>query len=378
MGFYIRKTKIQNYSVWTETKTKDKRTREPVKREAYPTLGFNYAWTYEEAVAWAKQCNKKDQHERRKIVAAAKRTEESELFHEIYLPPTWLKEFDSHIDDLALGSDAWGKKLKIHWTTAKKLILSLEISPPDFKASHHKITSYMLKKRYSVGYIKRLRYILNQWGSFYSRKTKSYFEEIPALSSNQREKVIEAHEEKENVRKTSVPIDWDYLKTKQETFASAKLTLQFNWLMVACWFGLRPIEVDHLKTPQGKYWRVETTRDGQKELYVFQTKLRGISKEQRWKVIPVYFPEQVKALEIIEAKAFKRPLVKSMVKHLDIEGVDTYSPRKGFTDFMRDKGFDIEDVAVFMGHRDINQTWSAYKQRTLYKLPHDRQLKIAK
>jgi len=45
------------------------------------------------------------------------------------------------------------------------------------------------------------------------------------------------------------------------------------------------------------------------------------------------------------------------------EGYYLYSGRKGFTDLMLNKNHSIEEIASWLGHKNIKQTWESYKNR---------------
>ena len=101
---------------------------------------------------------------------------------------------------------------------------------------------------------------------------------------------------------------------------------------------------------------------------VYQTKLSSLSKDKRWKPIPLYFTEQKEAFKIIKSGQFKRPLNKTIQRLMDGQ-IETYSPRKGFVDLMLERGFALEDISTFLGHADINMTWRHYKDKFAFKLP---------
>lgn len=281
------------------------------------------------------------------------------------MPQGLLAGFNEHLKEPTLGSNERYETLKSQWTTAKKIILQLQISPESFYKSQFKFLAVLLKQQYSSDYAKRLRYIINFWGRFYSRKTKTYFAPIPALNGLQKEKLLEAREEKEDFRTASTPVEWNVLKNTKTTFENEGLIAQWNWLFPSTWFGLRPLKTDRLHTEMNKYWKLVKTKK-ELELWVYQSKLRSIPKPERWKGIPITLPEQKSALKIIESKNFKRPLVKTLSRIFEVKGIDTYSPRKGFTDLLLGLGFGPEDIAIFLVHRSIPMTWKPEKQNSKY------------
>lgn len=119
-----------------------------------------------------------------------------------------------------------------------------------------------------------------------------------------------------------------------------------------------------------QYWRVETLSTGLKVLWIYQTKLVAIPKEERWKGIPIIHEEQKFAHKIIESMKFKRPHHQKMQKVLGIS-YKLYGGRKGFVDLMLQKGHQLEAISQWMGHSTLGRTWRDYKDRTdiLFTLP---------
>lgn len=153
-----------------------------------------------------------------------------------------------------------------------------------------------------------------------------------------------------------------------ESLASVKGELNesnHNWLTLSVWLGLRPQEVDNLKS--GERWTTEKLADGKELLWVFQPKIVALPIEDRWKPIPILFEEQAIAPDILRRGDFRRPIVKTMRKHFG-EGVDLYAGRKGFTDLMLGKGHSLENISVWMGHSTLERTWKSYKNRRRYHL----------
>ncbi len=132
-------------------------------------------------------------------------------------------------------------------------------------------------------------------------------------------------------------------------------------------FGLLPKEIDSLHNPEK--WKIETLPNGRKILWVFQTKIIALPVEDRWKPIPIIYPEQYFANRIIELGHFKRPLVKTIHKYFG-KGTTTYGGRKGFSDLMLSKGQAFENISIWMGHSTLQRTWKSYKSRRRFHLTH--------
>lgn len=87
-----------------------------------------------------------------------------------------------------------------------------------------------------------------------------------------------------------------------------------EWLFISIWFGLRPSEIDSLVN--AKNFEVKYGHENKVDvLWVYQSKLGYIDREKRGKLIPILFTEQEKALQYIQSKSFKRPLLKTLQKH---------------------------------------------------------------
>ena len=163
------------------------------------------------------------------------------------------------------------------------------------------------------------------------------------------------------VRKASRP-----LSPIQLDSVSGKLNRRnFNWLYLSVWFGLRPMEVDHLK--HAEFWRIEVLPAGRKVLWVYQTKIIALPPEDRWKPIPILFEQQEFGLRIIESRNFRRPIMKTMRRHFG-RGTCLYAGRKGFSDLMLSKGHSLTNISIWMGHSTLDRTWRSYKQRRVYHL----------
>lgn len=369
MGIFVRKAKSGFRLI--EEKWKPKRHVKAVPREAYSALGFSHEMTFEEAKERATILNTQSQLESQKIAATARRVERDKLVDMAYLPKKMVSLF---LDELELDYEDNPDRLETimkHWNQAQILISAVELDPRDFFKDKKLIYAYYRKKAWSPDYCKRITGILNRWGSFCSNKTDSYFKPIPKMSGTLIEKIQDIRDEKGDVRTEAKPLIWSDLKNKRAKFKLDGLMLDWNWLFIGLWFGLRPEEIDSLKNKKN-LWKVENDPERKVDvLWVYQTKLTNIPKEKRWKPIPILFPEQKEALEIIKSGEFERPLNKTIQTSERLgPKIESYSPRKGFTDLMLDKGYSIEDISIFLGHENIATTWKHYKNKKKFKLPN--------
>jgi integrase len=366
MGIVLRKCKNNSFSVLIEKST-PKRHYIPVEPRDYHTFGLSSDMTYDEALEAKKQFLKKTQLEKKREVNSFLRGTDNRSIHEVYLPLNLIIAFEF---ELAKKYEDNGDRLDTilqHWRSAQKLIVAIEALPPDFFNKRFEIYNYFKKQTWSPDYMKRITKILNEWGSLYSRKAQSFYQIIPRINGSWKQKVLDAREDKVNVRQPAKPLTWDVLKKYKSTFETDGLELHWNWLFIGLHFGLRPSEIDSLKSP--KNWKTEYDTDLKVNvLHVYQSKLQMLKKEDRWKVIPVYSIEQKQALKLIESKVHKRPLPKTIQRIMG-EGYDCYSPRKGFTDLMLENHWSLEDVSTFLGHSSIDTTWRHYKNKKRFKMP---------
>lgn len=368
MGLFIySSSKKGSWRLLEKTYRDGKTLRKTIPKMAFRELGFREDMSIDEARSRAKQLNQQSNIDRRKEVEAARRVEHLKLVDSAYLPKLWVSKFENELNDLTFGKDDRIDTIMKNWRTVQRIIVELEIDPKDFYESRFKIYKIFIKRQYSPDYSSRMVRLFNLWGHFMSRQTNTYFQPIPTLKPIERQKLVEAREEKTGVRREADPLTQEMLNKYKSTFEDINLKTQWNWLYLASWFGLRPSEVDGLHDK--KNYVIEFDKKNKvKVLMVYQTKLTSLPKDKRWKPIPIFFKEQEAAIEIMLSGEFKRPLAKTLKRHVG-DNIDNYSPRKAFTDLMLSKGLDLEDVAVFLGHRSIETTWKHYKDKFTFKMP---------
>lgn len=252
-----------------------------------------------------------------------------------------------------------GTKLAHHWTAAKRVIKSLGVLPPDYFESRRKIYRYFADEELSVEYLKKVLRFVNLYGKYYARTYRLYFEDVPYPSGRDREEINDAFFDSGKRSKAALPLTPELLAGA----ASGMAPEHYRWLYLSFWLGLRPLEVDALKDPQ----RFKVTRDKNVTvLHVYQSKLKGIARDKRWKLIPLVEPEQ-KAIPVILKEEFKRPLVKTIAHWFGI-GHNTYSGRKGFESVMRERGWAFDAVSAWLGHQSLDRTWKSYTDRSRVRL----------
>ncbi|MEQ1722190.1 MAG: hypothetical protein ABL930_03380 [Pseudobdellovibrio sp.] len=339
-------------------------TIEPTEYHLY---GLKSDMSYEEAQQAAKQYREKTKLERHQTQVALKIQRTKKSVDKIYLPSHLTEPFIAELEVMYKNNHERLETVLQHWTSAQKIIEDIKQTPDRYFENRFAIYGYFKTKAWSPDYMKRITKILNQWGSFYGRKTGKYFEEIPRISGSWKEEVLDAREDKEHVRLPAQPLEWVHLQNSQTEFKNNNLEEKWNWMFIAFHFGLRPSEVDSLKNPKNFKIELDVVNKVQ-VLRVYQSKLKMLAKDYRWKTIPIHSKKQKKAIELIKLGQFDRPLTKT-IKRIIGEKFDTYSPRKGFTDMMLADGWQLEDISVFMGHSSIETTWRHYKNKATFKMP---------
>lgn len=365
MGVFVLKSKKSNFRVVLETWNPRKTVT--VKTENYPTYNISLHMTYEQAVSAAKEYNLKDNLTKKNESKKTEEMQRNKQLNEFALPKYLVEAFLSDLKHEYSHNQDRLETLLQHWNSAQKMIYILKIDYSQFFESRFKIFTYYEEQLWSPDYIKRITKICNQWGTYCARKKGTYFEPIPKIGIRIQQ-IIKKRDQKSNIRQAATPLKWDELNNLKSSFHSAGLAAHWNWLFIGLFFGLRPSEIDSLF--DSKNYRIEYDPTNKiNVLYVYQNKLKNMAEKKRWKVIPVFESEQIQALDLIKSKEFKRPLNKTLKRLFESKGIDTYSPRKGFTDLMLSRNYQLEDISTFLGHCSIDTTWRHYKDKLTFKLP---------
>lgn len=361
-NYYIR-IRPSGWFVWYQTSNDGKRSFEKVADLALGELGFKQTMTVDEAKARCVLLNKERSLIRDKVRKSAQRLTSIISTNEVLFPQADLAEFQELITEENFGSDEYLKNLNFQFNYIQKLCNALKIQPAEYRDSSKKIYKYFISQQTSLSYVSKLINFLNRWGKFKSKKTGEYFEPVPFPKGNEKSAITDSQQTKRGTE-TDLGVRTESLPLTPANLFSAKDDLkedQFNWLMLSVWFGLRPEEVDMLHNT--KHFKIEkNTQHKLTILHVYQTKLRGIAADKRWKKIPMLFKEQQACLSIIEIGQFNRPLHKVVRNHLG-KGITLYGGRKAFVDLMLSKGQRLEDISIWLGHKDISTTWQHYKDK---------------
>lgn len=379
-GTYYIRVRSTGWYVWYKCYEDGKSTRESVDKKALRDLGFKNEMSVEDAKKHCSQLNKERSLIREKIRKSAKRVTELKTINEVLFPQDRIDEFQALLSEENFGSDVHLQKLNSHFIFIQNLCNELRIQPIEYKESSKKIYKYFIKKKVSPNYASRLISLLNRWGKFVSKINGSYFDDVPVPRGRERAAIADAQQTKTGkdtelgVRTESLPLSPETLKRSKDKLKPE----QYNWLLLSVWLGLRPEEVELLKNP--KRYKIEYySKKKVRVLHVYQSKLQSISEDKRWKFIPIIFPQQQECLEIIESQNFKKPIYKIMRKYVG-KGITLYGGRKGFVDLMLSLDQKLEDISMWLGHKDISTTWAHYKDKNEinYTQTADTHLKLVK
>lgn len=337
-----------------------------VKEPEFSSLGFTKLMTLEQARDWCTRLNHENKTERienkRHKILNMMDVEEKKAF--ALLPEALVREFETLVllQRYAFGDKGSLEKNKLlcHWRAAKRMLLelnkTLKIKPEELAEQPEYLLNYILAKDWSLSYCRKLIRIINLWNKFFCKKTGKYFEEIPNPKGKARQRVSDNYSREHGLGKRSDALDIKTLEQQKENLIPA----QYAWLYVSAWFGLRPNEVDNL-TLDRTSWKL-MKQQGYDVLCIRQDKLTAIPVELRWKLIPLKYPEQALALELLKKGEMARPLPKTCRKYLG-DTVMTYGGRKAFEDLMTERGEPIANISIWLGHTNIRTTDQHYRNR---------------
>lgn len=345
------------WRVMKEEYENGKRTQKAVPKPALRALGFTEEMSVEQARARVKELNGRarvERQEQSKLARIAERVERDRLSHNVFIPEDVNQQFLSWLEKNVTGSEIHHERLKIHWATCKRLIIHCQLLPEEFEENKKQIYRYLAMKTYSLDYSKKLIRLLNLYGRFRAKLTQRYYEAIPQPKGHDRELINDSYHDSEGYLGPSEPLtpeDLNYLKQVINP-------LNWGWMYASLWLGLRPSELDMiLEDKTNRFHRVED-----QTLWVYQPKLTSIPRHKRWKPISIIFEEQREAVKLVLSKEIKKPLTKTIQKHL-VGRYTLYAGRKGFTDLMLERGQGLESIAQWLGHTSIETTWTKYKDR---------------
>lgn len=220
-----------------------KRVYRGVSLEEYVSFGLRLDMTQEEARATLKPFNSKEElarHEKRQN-EIVDRLKSERLTDELYLPSDLLTEFEESKLDLTRP------KIKSYWNRARQILAEVRLEPEDWDDNVHQFYNAFTKRQMSPSYVRQVFPLLNAWGKFIAKRRKCFFVPIPPMRGGNYKKVAEAYFNKTQTagNKESDPLTPELLENKRTEF----IPENYRWLLLSVWFGLRPIEVDLLRSP---------------------------------------------------------------------------------------------------------------------------------
>lgn len=367
MSVVIRKVtnKQQDSRKWKaqwETYPEGKRRATMIKPKDYVRYDLAETMTYEEARAIADHYNAKerktrDEAKRQSILEKVAKMDKAIV---LYLPHAFSEVFLK--EKLASIRDERAKKrYQTLWRAVRKTVEELEMDTYDWARRRKEIFIFFSEKHWSPAYVKKIIFVMNQWGEFLSDKQGKIYRNIKSPKGGDRELISDAYYETLKASKDSEPLTVDDLAKAKQTMKPE----QWKWIYVSLWFGLRPEEVSglHRVTPDAGRMAHEIRFEGtQKIVWFYQWKKRTMPKPKRWKRVPVLFPEQEIAIGFIQENQLEEPLPKTLKGHLK-KRLHLYGGRKGFQDLMTSHGREFFEIMDWLGHESIERTWRDYKNR---------------
>lgn len=372
MGYYVAKRTRKDGTIgWRllhNSWIKGVRVQRHIKPDEMRDLGFQPEMTLEQAKEIQTRLNAtthlKNWDRRRSIIQNNLNKEKKAKV--AFLPRLLVEDFlKSYRDRFDIQDPKEIGRANSHWRAIEKLTKELKKGPSEFSKNPEILYQYLKNKAWSLSHIRKILRMYNLWGRHYCLETNKVFIEIDMPTGKMRTSIVKAYKERiktqQILEKESYPLSPEMLEAAKDKLEER----HYNWHYISIMFGLRPDEVDQLRTDPTS-WKI-TIDEGVKCLDVRQDKLKNLPEDKQWKLIPILFPEQELALAIIRSGNFKRPLTKTSRKiH---PGVTPYGGRKYFEYMMIElKGYSIETVGSWMGHQNINTLWTKYRNRRKVRL----------
>ncbi len=344
-----------------------------IHRSKWWEYGFRTDMTLEEARERAKQLNAQTRIEdnRDKRLAIHLRLKNEEEVECAYLPTHLVLEFENSKLRKKYGlteQELKESKIMSHWRAAKRVIRAVQLDPTEWEDEAVSFYRYFEKHCWSLSYVEKILILLNKWGFYCAKKQHIPYLPIPSPTGRDRSKISDAYEDSDKTKKESSPLTFEALQKAKSNLKEE----HYNWLYLSLWFGLRPSEVDSLLEKEGEKWKI-TIDKGNKILNMYQSKLTGLARDKRWKLIPCLFEEQEVALKIIQGKVFKRPLVKTVKLNI-ADRLTTYGGRKGFEQLLLKRGFHYQYISSYLGHQSVDRTWKSYRDTETAMVPSEQEM----
>jgi hypothetical protein len=354
MPYYVQKSGKKSWRIKFQEGKSVSRNVPKLSHEA-KIVGFRQEWSFDEARSHAIALQARDwvkEEARRQNVSKAI-LERYKRYRSAFLSDENAEEFEqTYLSEYKIK--------RAHWNTMQKIIVGVELHPSEWFEKKSKLYAQFKRLRFSPNYARKLLRYLNLWGYFLCKKEGKAWMKVPGLDGVW----VNRLEDGRKPGGPSKPLSPSLLTSKAKEIP----TISYNWLYLSVWFGLRPEEVDQLRKPNEKLWRLTKDEEFTWVLSVFQTKLhkRGVPIENCWKHLPCVFNEQVRGIEIIRSGEFKKPVGEGG-KFMTVTfgtGFSYYAGRNNFSGLLRDAGYDLETRKHWLGHLSISTT-EAYDRKTM-------------
>lgn len=359
MGYFVRKRSTG----WAVQKTFYKYGKAfacTIPKSDFPELLFEETMTTEEARTHAKTLNREFhvQNWKRKRLVIQERLREEYEQKVPFLPPELCIVFQA---ELERHSDS--KRMKTLWKAMRKVVKAIKIPPEDWKRRSPTIYEHFEKKAFGPDYAKKIIRMMNLWGEFFSYQTATTYSPVKCPTGYALGRIRRAHREQRKCDKASDGLTPDLLRQVKYSLSQE----QYRWLYISLWFGLRPQEMRNLSRGS-EFTYIDSDSETETEvLNILQTKLINLPEEDQWKCIPIIYPEQKIAAQMIQEGKFEPPLPKT-IKRYTLGNHHLYAGRKGFGPLMWQFGHDVVEVSSWLGHKSIDRTFRDYMRWKRLKL----------
>lgn len=358
---------------------KQRREHTYFAKEEYHIYGFDWTWTLEKAKERLKEHQAKEKVVRtnNRKVKAQQRIKEQKLVESAFLPEKTCREFELFLaKKVGFGNGKMPSRIDSHWKGAQKMIAAVSIEPVEYDDNPELFYQYIVDNAYSLSYLQKMLRIVNYWGYFVCKQRKQGYMPVQWPTGKWKERIADAYFDQRPNGLESAPLTPELLEKAKNNL----LPQAYRWLFLSVWLGLRPSEIDILtEKNKSKKWDITKDERGVTILKVYQNKLVSLPRDKRWKSIPIIFPQQAEAIQIIKEGKFKRPLTKTIHLHIS-ERHNNYGGRKGFMDLMIGNpkenkygvgGQKFENVSQWLGHTTLDRSLRNYKNRNIinYDLP---------
>lgn len=344
--YYVNKGR-KTWRVFESTFVNGIRKDRQLPREAYPLISVNPNWSLEEARVHIKTLNAQNtviRSENQTKTRSANRVIRLQKVNSAFLPPKKVQEYEERLKTQYRRPQALKTQLS-RWSTAMTLIDELRLQVEQAYFRRQEIYRWFINRASSLDNAMKVIAQVNRWGEF----NNLHYIKIPTPDKITRNEIHEAYQSSSHYRGAS-----GVLTPQMLDKAQGKLkTEQYNWLFISVWLGLRPEEID------AKKMKV-FTQGGIQAVSVYQSKLVKLNPKNRWKHIPLLYPQQKLAIKLWENA--KRPLRKTLHKVFG-KTVHLYGGRKGFHALMSPKHSD-DIIATWLGHQSLDTLREHYIDRT--------------